>query len=127
MSRRIVIGKRANGDLGVFIAPSGYDAYTALDSSLSISIHSKINSLLLIGYLDSSAYVPLGFGAKPFVLLSGLKTISSYYGITKPFPTFYGIGADRSYSYAGIASDGSGMTVFTSYRVRYEVYNEGGI
>lgn len=128
MSRRIVLGKRSNGDTGVFVAPSGYDAYNALDDDLSLTIHRKINSLLKIGYVSSTAYVPLGYGARPIVILSGLRSaIAGITGLTKPSPFFYGMASDTLFSYASIASDGSGMTITAGFLTRYEVYNDGGV
>lgn len=128
MSRNIVLGKRANGDIGVFVAPPGYDAYTALDKDLTLSVHSKMDALLKIGYVTTTTYVPLGFGARPVVILSGLRSaFTGVTGLTKPSPFFYGMAADSLFSYASVASDGSGMTVVAYYTTRYEVYNSGGV
>ena len=129
MSRRIVIGKRANGDLGVFVAPQGYDAYTALDSSLSLGVSTKIAGLIKIGYASSNQYVSLALGVAPVIILTGTATFpiafqTDIYGLTRPAP--FGRNpntASSAYAYVSISSDGSGMTVVTPYNVRYEVYN----
>lgn len=127
MSRRIVIGTRSNGDTGVFVAPGGLDAYTAEDSSLVLSIHEKVSSLLLMGYVSSSGSVLLGFGAKPIIILTSIRTVmSSYTGIVRPSPLYYAMYTTPSSSHASasVASDGSSMYVTAPVLTRYEVYNE---
>lgn len=127
MSRRIVLGVRANGDSGVFVAPNGLDAHTAPDSSLLLSIHEKVSSLLLMGYVSSSGNVALGFGAKPIVILSSIRTVvGSLTGIVRPSPFFYAAytAPSSTHSSANVASDGSSMYVTAPVLTRYEVYNE---
>lgn len=54
MSRRIVLGPRANGDVGLFVAPPGVDAMTAPDSALVLNVTSKVSQLVLMGRAASS-------------------------------------------------------------------------
>ena len=129
MTRIGVIGERSNGDVGVFLAPDGYDAYTAADANLIMTIHEKISALLLMGYIGSSGSVALGLGAKPIVILSSLRTVTSKTGLVRPSPLYYSAyGApSTAHSTASVASDGSSMYVTAPVYTRYDVYNEGGI
>lgn len=127
MSRRVVLGTRSNGDTGVFVARSGADAYTAADSTLLLSIHEKVSSLLLMGYISSSGNVTLGFGARPIVILNSIRTVmSSFTGIVRPSPLYYSLytAPSSTHASASIASDGSNMYVTAPVLTRYEVYNE---
>lgn len=135
MTRRVVIGPRSNGDVGVFVSPSGVDAYTAADSALILGISSRVSQLLLLGHVSSSQTVTLGFGAVPHVLLTSQQSLAlpsaTLSGVMRPSPMFtmtsdghggYTIGtADPSY--ADIASDGSYMVITAPRATVYAVYN----
>lgn len=135
MTRRVVIGPRSNGDVGVFVSPSGVDAYTAADSSLILGISARVSQLLLLGNVASSQTVVLGFGSVPHVLLTSYQTYVdmsvSFSGPVRPspFPTSTPDGsggytiAPASPCYVDIASDGSYMTVTAPRKTIYAVYN----
>lgn len=135
MTRRVVIGKRSNGDTGVFVSPVGVDAYTAADSALVLGISARVSQLLMLGNVASSQTVALGFGAVPYVLLTSLQTYVdgtvSFSGPVRPSPwptsTPDGNGgytlAAADPSYADIASDGSYMVVTAQRKTIYAVYN----
>jgi hypothetical protein len=127
--RRVVIGKRSTGESGIFIAPVGLDAFYAVDSQLILSITGKVSQILKIGFVLSSQYVPLGYGAKPYILLTGVPYMSSVpgygdlQGATRPSPI--GVyGATPGNSQAEIAADGSGMSLYTSQKCCYAVFNK---
>lgn len=127
MSRRVVLGTRSNGDTGVFVARPGADAHTAVDSTLLLSIYEKVSSLLLMGYVGSSQTVSLGFGARPIVILSSIRTVmSSFTGIVRPSPLYYSLYTTPSSAHASasVAGDGASMYVTAPVLTRYEVYNE---
>jgi hypothetical protein len=135
MTRRVVIGPRSNGDVGVFVSPSGVDAYTAADSNLVLGISSRVSQLLVLGRVSSSARVTLGFGAVPHVLLTSQQSLNlGYISITgpmRPSPMFSltddGHGGftvnPASPSYADIASDGAYMDITAPSPTIYAVYN----
>lgn len=135
MTRRVVIGPRSNGDVGVFVSPVGVDAYTAADSSLVLGISARVSQLLLLGSVASSQTVTLGFGAIPHILLTSQQTVNlgyvSFAGPVRPSPmmtsTPDGSGGytltPATPSYADIASDGSYMNVTAPRKTIYAVYN----
>lgn len=135
MTRRVVIGKRANGDTGVFVSPAGVDAYTTADSNLVLGISARISQLLLLGSVGSSQNVTLGFGGIPHVLITSLQTVNlgyiSFTGPARPSPmmtsTPDGSGGytltPATPSFADIASDGSYMYVTAPRKTIYAVYN----
>lgn len=128
MDRRVVIGARWNGEMGIFISPVGVDALYAADTQLLLSISGKISQLLKIGYVDTSQYVPLGFGAKPYILLtprpfmSGIPLYGNLQGPTRPSPI--GVYGAPGGAFADLNPDGSGMTIYTPVQCMYAVYNE---
>jgi len=63
MSNRVVLGARANGDVGLFVAPPGVNAMTAPDSALLLSATAKVSQLILMGRVTSSQIVALGLSA----------------------------------------------------------------
>lgn len=135
MTRRVVIGKRANGDTGVFVSPVGVDAYTAPDDSLILGISARVSQLLLLGRVGSSQSVTLGFGGIPHVLITSLQAVNlgyiSFTGPARPSPmmtsTPDGSGgytlSPANPSFADIASDGSSMYVTAPRNTIYAVYN----
>jgi hypothetical protein len=135
MTRRVVIGTRGNGDRGIFISPSGVDAFTAADSALILSMSSKISQLLLLGQISSSGTVSLGLGKNPIVILTTQNTFddggASGYGTingpSRPAPCATIIGGSStgrgSLASATINSSGANMSVTTSVKTFYAVYN----
>lgn len=135
MTRRVVIGRRANGDTGVFVSPVGVDAYTTADANLVLGISARVSQLLLLGSVSSSQSVALGFGGVPHVLITSLQTVNLSYitfnGPVRPSPmmtsTPDGSGGytytSADPSFADIASDGSSMYVTAPRKTIYAVYN----
>lgn len=126
MTRRVVIGQRANGDFGIFVSPPGIDAYTATDDQLNLSASNRVTQLLQIGVLGGSGSVYLGLPVRPLVLIFGtgnatgeLPGYPGVQGVARPAPLY---GGDPQ-AYADIASDGSSMYVTCSIRTIYAVYN----
>jgi hypothetical protein len=122
---RIRIGDRANGDIGVFISPTGVDATTASDSQLVMGISTKISNLILLGHVSSSALVPLGLHSRPFIFLTSQYSFSGVIGHTagpgpmRPSPPVSG-GSSAS---ALINSSGASMSITASTSVYYIVYS----
>lgn len=126
MTRRVVIGQRANGDDGIFCSPPGVDAYTAPDDALNLSASNRVTQLMQIGVLGSSATVYLGHPVRPLVLIFGtgnqggeLPGYPGVAGVARPAPLYgsdYGAATD-------VASDGSSMYVTCNARTIYAVYN----
>lgn len=135
MTRRVVIGTRGNGDRGIFISPSGVDAFTAADSALILSMSSKISQLLLLGQISSSGTVSLGLGKNPIVILTtqntfddfGLSGYGTLTGPSRPAPCatiVTGPTVSRgSLASATINSSGANMSVSTIVKTFYAVYN----
>jgi hypothetical protein len=132
MTRRVVIGTRGNGDRGIFISPSGVDAFTAADSALILSMSSKISQLLLLGQISSSGTVSLGLGKNPIVILTSQNPfndggITSLSGPVRPSPCatiVAGPALSRgNLASATINSSGANMSVSTSVKTFYAVYN----
>ena len=131
MSRRVVIGKRNNGDLGVFVSPSGVDAFTASDSSLILNISSKFSQLILLGHASSSTAISLGLGSQPVVFLTtigtnsitgvnGTTTFPANAGPTRPSPVNVG----ASGSSVTINSGGASMSLNLASAATYAVYSK---
>lgn len=123
MSRRVVAGKRANGDTGLFISPPGVDAYTAPDSSLVLSVGSKVSQLVLLGSVSSPQVISVGLGQRPIVLITSYNSITltgpgTRTGVIRPSPFATGLVS------ANVAINGGGisMTVTTSIKTTYAVY-----
>ncbi len=127
--RRIVIGKRADGTLGVFVSPAGIDAHTATDAQLLLNISSKVPQLILLGAVASSQSVVLGTGRAPYVFLTNRQSmvgVPGYGNLDGPIrPAPNGTYGTTTECYADVASDGSAMavTVASGTRVSYAVYN----
>ncbi len=126
MTRRVVIGRRANGDYGIFCSPPGVDAFTAPDDQLNLSASSRVVQLLQLGVLGSSGSVYLGLSIRPIVLVFGtgnatgeLPGYPGVSGVARPAPLY---GGDPQ-AFTDIASDGSSMYVTCSIRTIYAVYN----
>jgi hypothetical protein len=126
MTRRVVLGQRANGDYGLFVSPPGIDAYTAPDEQLSLSASNRMAQLLQIGAIGGSTTVFLGLSIRPIVILFGTGNITGelpgypgVQGVGRPAPLFAG----DPQSYVDIAGDGSAMNVTCGARTIYAVYN----
>lgn len=123
MSRRVVAGKRANGDTGLFISPPGVDAYTAPDASLVLSVGSKVSQLVLLGSVSSSQVISIGLGQRPIVLVTTYNSVTltgtgTRTGVIRPSPWALGqVSANVT-----INSGGASMTVSTSVQTTYAVY-----
>jgi hypothetical protein len=125
MSRRVRAGSRANGDVGLFIAPAGLDANTAPDASLILNVTSKVSQLILLGKIASSGTVALGLSRAPFVFLTSQFDWSSVIGHTlgpgpfRPSPPL-GTGA----STCTINGNGASMTFNLSFPATFQVYSQ---
>lgn len=125
MTRRVVIGKRASGDYGVFVSPAGIDAYTAADSQLLLNISNRVPALLQLGAIGSSQTVYMGLTIRPIVVIFSSSSLASipgygaYVGPARPSPLF---NSDPQ-AYADIAADGSYMNITCGARLIYAVYN----
>ena len=91
MSRRVVVGKRADGSTGLFISPPGVDAYTAPDSSLVLSVGAKVSQLILLGRVGSSSVISLGLSQRPIVWITSYNSIgltgdATRTGVIRPSP-----------------------------------------
>jgi hypothetical protein len=126
MTRRVVLGQRANGDYGLFVSPPGIDAYTAPDDQLNLSASNRLTQMLQIGVVTESQNVHLGLTVRPIVMLFGsgnttgeLPGYPGIVGVARPAPLFGG----DPIAYADIASDGSTMAITCSTRTIFAVYN----
>lgn len=126
MSRRIVIGRRGNGDCGLFVAKPGYDAYTASPAQLLMNITSAVSQLILIGSVPSTQLVPLGLSRSPYVFVTSYNNLEAVPGHTwgpgpvRPSP----IGPSFPVSTATINANGASMTINCSVRTVYTVYGK---
>lgn len=132
---RVVIGTRGNGDRGLFVSPPGVNAFTAADSALLLSIFSKMSQLLLLGQVASSGTVALGLGKNPLVILTsqnpfsdfGISGLGNLSGPSRPSPCatiVTGPSVSRgNLSSAVINSSGASMSISTSVKTFYAVYN----
>lgn len=107
MSRRIVFGRRSNGDFGLFISKPGYDAYSASDANLLFSPSLRRYMRIQSGSVtipNSSSYVQVNFPAQataPLVFCGELTY--------KPDPYPVRVVVDTSYfrAYAALDADGN--------------------
>jgi hypothetical protein len=120
-TRRVVIGKRFNGDYGIFVSKPGFDAYNAADADLSLNISSKVSALLLLAHVSSTQTISLGLSRSPIALVTSLNALSSYLpgapvtsGPTRPSPMF------------ALQSDGNGGFVITASPSAAAVINGNG-
>lgn len=138
MTRRLVIGRRSNGDKGVFISPSGVDAYTAADSSLILGIGGAIAQLVMQGQVTSSTTIPLGFSHEPFVFITAkddlhLGLVNLDGSVCRPAPQPRMVHDDdddtwstvvRPSSTVTINSGGASMSISAGLTTIYQVYNK---
>jgi hypothetical protein len=125
MSRRIVLGPRGNGDVGLFVSPPGVDAFTAADSALVLNVTSKVSALILLGAVTSSGTIALGLSLKPYVFVTSQYNFAAVIGHTlgpgpmRPSPLPGGAGP----SSATINGGGASMTITVSTKTTYAVYS----
>jgi len=137
-TRRVVIGKRADGAYGIFVSKAGFDAYTTADSNLLLNVSSKVSTLLLLGKVSSTQTIALGLSRSPIVLvttqnsLSGLPGYSGSGGPCRPSPLM-SMTPDGSGGYvvgyttpgtATINGNGASMTVTCGGPTVYAVYSK---
>lgn len=124
MTRRIVIGKRNNGDFGIFVSPPGVDASTASDASLVMNVSSKISQLLMLGRITSSQTVTLGLHRRPYVFITSQWDFSGVIGHTtgpgplRPSPPPFG-----TPSTATINSNGASVSFSIAYPTVFQIYS----
>lgn len=137
MTRRVILGRRGDGQRGIFVSPPGVDAFTAPLSLLTLSISEKVSQLLLLSYVTASQNVPLGVGYNPIVIITGRATISQsigyegYYGPVRPSPTFFshynagtgGFTGEDPPSWAQIVGGGSHLYVNAGTVTSFAVFN----
>lgn len=126
MTKRVIIGPRVNGDIGVFVSPPGVDADTAVDSALRLSITAKVSQLILLGRVSAgSSLIALGLGRSPYVFLTSEFNFSGVSGHTlgpgpfRPSPPPFG-----SPSSVTINSNGASMSISAAYTCVYSVYGQ---
>jgi hypothetical protein len=125
MTRRVVIGVRANGQSGIFVSPPGIDAYTAADSQLTLNISDKIPQMVALGFVGSTQSVFLGLNFRPVVLITSLSNLAeagigySQSGPARPSPL---LNTDTQ-AWADIQAGGNYMDITCSRRTSYSVYN----
>ena len=125
MTKRIVLGPRANGDVGVFVSPAGVDADTAADSALLLNVTSKVSQLILLGRITASGTIALGLGRSPYVFITSENNFSSVPGhTTGPGPLRPSPPPGGTSSTCTINSNGASMTITTIYPVTYQVYGQ---
>lgn len=136
MTRRLVIGRRNNGDKGVFISPPGVDAYTAADSALVLGIGGALAQLVMQGQVTSSTTIPLGFSHAPFVFITakddlhlGLVNLDGSVCRPSPQPRMEQDGDTwntivRPSSTVTINSGGASMSISAGLTTIYQVYNK---
>lgn len=125
-TKRIVLGTRANGDEGLFVAPVGIDADTAGDSQLRMSIVSKISQLLMIGRVSAGVSdIPLGLSRSPYVFLTSQYDFSGISGHTLgPGPFRPSPPPARDFSSVLIISNGNSLRITSTYTCIYQVYSQ---
>lgn len=127
--RRAIIGKRANGDMGVFVSPAGIDALTASDAQLILNISSKVAQLIMLGFVASSQSVVLGLTRVPIVFLTSYTTLNgitgyeSFDGPLRPSPSALGSYSHPA-SFATVEAGGGYMNLNGPTKMTYAVYNQ---
>lgn len=124
MNPRVVVGKRANGDHGLFVSPPGISALTAVDSALLLNISAKLSQLILLGNVSSSATISLGLGQQPIVFITSYDTFgfigTTRVGPLRPSP----VGVGEATANVTINSGGASMSISSITKVAYAVYSK---
>jgi hypothetical protein len=130
MTRRVVVGKRSNGDIGIFVSPPGIDAMNATDAQLTLNISSKISQLILLGFSVGNQTIALGLSRSPFVFVTSQNTISDVPGFNglngpiRPSPVgISGVSLNNPAATATINSNGASMSISAASKASYAVYN----
>jgi hypothetical protein len=125
MTRRVIIGPRANSDVGIFTSPPGVDADTAADSQLIMSVTSKVSQLILMGHVAAgNNTVLLGLNQRPFVFITSQWDFNGVIGHTtgsgpvRPSPPVGTASASCS-----INGNGASMTISSPLQINYFVYS----
>lgn len=131
MSRRIYIGVR-DGVPGLYVSKPGYDALTADPTNMLLMMSQRYSNLLKLGVVAGTATVALGYGAKPFITITGVSDLTGLSDIVipanakgplRPSPPWYRSDVGYQDSSATVASDGSSMTITSPIKVWYAVYS----
>lgn len=107
MARRIVFGRRSNGDFGLFISKPGYDAYSTGDGNLLFSPSLRRYMRIQSGTVtipNSSSYAQVNFptqGSVPLVFCGELVYKPD------PFPVRVTIASSYFRAYAAMDADGN--------------------
>ncbi len=126
MTRRLVIGRRANGNVGIFAARPGYDAYTATDDNLTMSITSAVSQLIMLSAVYSTQTIALGLSRSPYVFVTSYNNLSGVAGHTwgggpaRPSP----LTSEWTSSSVVINGNGASMTVQCSIKTVFAVYGK---
>ena len=130
VARRIILGRKSDGTVGVFVSKPGYDAYTATGNDLTLNVNSKVSQLIMHGWVGSgTTYIPLGFSRNPIVFVTSSDTIAGYpgygdlFGPFRPSPLGLGVsGYDLRTKV--IMHGGTAISIVAFGASRYELYNE---
>lgn len=124
MTKRVIIGPRANGNVGMFVSPPGVDADTAADGSLLLNVTAKVSQLILAGHVSGSASgIVLGLSQRPFVFITSQFDFAGVPGhTTGPGPCRPSPVNLVTSSTATINSSGATMDISSSFPVSYFVY-----
>jgi hypothetical protein len=125
MKRRVIIGPRANGDVGIFASPPGVDADTAPDSQLIMNVTSKVSQLILMGHVAAgNNLVLLGLNLRPFVFITSQWDFNGVIGHTAgPGPVRPSPPVGNSSASCAINGNGASMTISSSLQINYFVYS----
>lgn len=137
---RVVIGRRSAGDptAGIFISPPGVNVETALDAELTLNISTKVNQIILQGYVTGDTTIPLGLARSPFVFLTSRYNMAADYGYgtlvgpirPSPYTTTIMVQEGDHFTYypappsstATINGNGDSVTITTPVRTDYVVF-----
>jgi hypothetical protein len=71
--RRIIIGRRKDGQYGLWVSAPGWDADTAPTDGLLLEMTQSVAQILMRGTVVPSVIVPLNLNTSPLVLLTALS------------------------------------------------------
>jgi len=124
MTKRVVLGRRADNTYGLFISVPGVDVDYASSDQLLVGLTQATSQIVMIGVVGAgSTLVPLGFTRSPFVLLNTFQsmnnTLYTFAGRMKPSPFDVEANGARSQ----INGNGASMTVSSGLGCGYTVAN----